>query len=159
MDSERVLGSPPAYRVFATLALVAATVGLLVETGLASLAFVVLAVVVAWRLFGLSVSFEGEEMVVRNILKTARFPVDEIDIRARVVDPRREAYSPGRYPEPSDAPDDNTSPAAKWYELIHGEELHSIDALAARSPAHHELLALELRRHILNHREVGRGDG
>lgn len=162
MEPNTVLGPPLFFKVVAGMALAGATAGVLVEKGLISLAFAALAVVVAWRLFGLSVSFDEGFMVVRNILRTIRFPVDEIDIRARVVDPRREAYSsgnPGVYEELPTASDDNTSRAAKWYELVHGKDLHSIDALTARSPANHERLALELRQQILAARDVEYGDG
>ena len=162
MENKRVLGPPLFYTMVAGVALVAATVGVLVEKGPISLAFAAFAVVVAWRLFGLSVSFDGGELAVRNILRIFRFPVDEIDIRARVVDPRQEFYSSGGpegYPAVPTASDDNTSRVAKWYELVHGKDLYSIDALTARSPANHEHLAWELRQQILAARDIAPDDG
>ncbi|MDH3306388.1 MAG: hypothetical protein OEO77_02525, partial [Acidimicrobiia bacterium] len=65
MDSTRVLGPPPALKVVGVGVLVAATAGALVEEGPTSLAFAALAVVVAWRLFGLSGSFDGRTLDLR----------------------------------------------------------------------------------------------
>ena len=105
-----------------------------------------------WRLLGLFVSLDRGQLVVRDILRTNRFPVNEVDIRARVVDPRREMYStgvPDGYPDIPTASDDNTAQTAKWYELMHSKDRYSIDALMGRSPANHERLALGLRQEIL----------
>ncbi len=113
-----------------------------------------------WRLLGLSVSLERGDLVVRNILKTFRFPPAEVDIRARVVDPRLEYYTPGDstgYPEVPTAAGDNTPQAAKWYELVHGKDRYQIDALMGRWSANHERLALELRSQILAAPDIAPG--
>lgn len=141
-----------AFKVVAVVALVAAIAGTLIERGPTSLVFAVLAALVAWRLLGLSVSLGDGKLIVRDILRTRRFPVNQVDIRARVVDPRREMYSagePAAYPDIPTASDDNTVQTAKWYELVHGEDRYSIDALMARSPANHEHLAWQVRQEIL----------
>ncbi len=141
-----------AFQAVAVVVLVAAIAGTLIERGPISFVFAGVAVPVAWRLLGLRVSLDGGELVVRDILRTKRFPLNQIDIRARVVDPRREMYSagdPAAYPDIPTASDDNTVQTAKWYELVHGQDRHSIDALMARSPANHEHLAWQLRQEIL----------
>lgn len=152
VDSNRLVGPPVAFKAVAVVALIAATAGTLIEQGPISLVFAALAILLAWRLLGLSVSLEDGELIVRDILRTRRFPVNEIDVRARIVDPRREMYSagdPAGYPEIPTASDDNTVQTAKWYELVHGKDRYSIDALMARSPANHEHVAWRLRRGIL----------
>lgn len=162
MESKRVLGPSLAFKLIAGLMLVAAMWWLWADSGPPSLAFAALAVVGIWRLLSVSVSFDGRDMVTRNVRETIRFSVDEVDIRARVVDPRQEMYSSGNpegFPDIPTASDDNTSQAAKWYELIHGKDRYSIDALIARSPANHEHLAWELRRQLVAVRGIAPGEG
>ena len=160
MRSERLLGPPLSFVVISGLTLAAVRAGLWVEVGTVSVAFAALAALVAWRLLGVSVSCEGSAIVVRNILNTFRLPANEIDIRARVVDPRREQYSVGAtdgYPEIPTTADDNTVNAAKWYLLEYGSARYQIDALMGRSPANHERLAFELRRRLLDIRDIAPG--
>lgn len=117
--------------------------------------FAAVAALAAWRLLGVAVYLNGRELIVRNIQRTFRFSVSHVDIRARVVDPRKEFYSPGLgddYPDVPTATGDNTAQAAKWYELVDGDERYSVDALMARSPKNHERLAFELRQEILSFR-------
>lgn len=152
MEPYSIAGPSLVFKVSATVLFAAGAAGLLLVPGLASLVFGGLAVLVAWRLLSVFVSLEGRELVVRNTWGVKRFPIDEIDVRARVVDPRLERYFAGKRGELPTAADDNTVQVAKWYELAQGEEIHSIDALAGRSPANHERIALELRRQILAER-------
>ncbi len=153
MAPKRLVGSPMFFLTVAGIALVAATAGLMADRGgPGSLAFAALAALVVWRLLSLSVHFEGGELVVRNILKTFRFPAKDVDIRARVVDPRVEYYSSGdsaAYPDIPTAAGDNTPHGAKWYELVYGNDRYQIDALMGRRSTEHERLALEIRHQIL----------
>lgn len=153
MESTRLLGPPPTLVVIASVAVAAAISGLTISPGPVSMFFAALAALVAWRLIGVAVYLKGRELVVRNIQRTFRFSVSDVDIRARVVDPRREFYSPGLaddYPDVPTAPGDNTPKAAKWYELVDGNQRYSVDALMARAPRNHERLAFELRKEILS---------
>ena len=162
MDPSRFIGPPLMAMVFSSTVLVAATAGLVAYPGPASIAFAAVAALVVWRLFRLAVYFDGSELVVRNTLRTYRFPVTGVDIRARVVDPRVEYYSSGDsagHPGIPAAADDNTPQAAKWYELVHGDDRYQIDALMGRTPTHHERLAWELRKQILAARDAAPGTG
>ena len=157
MQSKRLFGPPLAFMVLSGIVIVAATTGVLVGKGPVSVVFAALAALAVWRLLGVSVDLAGTELIVRNILRTFRFPVSEVDIRARVVDPRREMYAAGDtegYPEIPTAADDNTPQAAKWYVLEHRDNRHLVDALMARAPANHERMAWQLRQEILAARDI-----
>ena len=162
MESRRLLGPPLTFIVVSAIAVVAATTGLAIEQGPVSIVFAALAALVTWRLIGVSVDLAGAELIVRNILRTFRFPVSQIEIQPRVVDPRREGYAAGSAAETPDIPtasDDNTPRAAKWYMLEHGNDRYLIDALMARTPPHHEQAAWRLRQEILAVRtDTARGD-
>lgn len=152
MNSRRLLGPPLTFIVLSGVAVSGATAGLLIEQGPISVVFAALAGLVIWRLLGVSVDLAGTELIVRNILRTFRFPVNQIDIQPRVVDPRREGYAAGsavEAPEIPTASDDNTPRAAKWYMLEYDNDRYLIDALMARTPPNHEQAAWRIRRDIL----------
>lgn len=140
------------------IAILAAIAGLVIAPGPVSVSFAALTALAAWRLLGLAVYLNGNELVVRNILRTYRFSVSQVDVRARVVDPRKEFYSAGEpdgYPDLPTATGDNTAQVAKWYELVEGKDRYSLDALMGRAPSDHEHLAIELRQEILSARDMG----
>lgn len=145
------------FVVGATVAFAGPLAATLIDPGPTQLVFLVGGSLVAWRLLRSSVWLDGRRLIVRNILKTGRFDVGDIDVRARVVDPRVEFYSAGNtdgFPEIPTASDDNTARRAKWYELVYGGDRYSIDALMGRSPSHHEQLAWRLRQEIQAARDV-----
>lgn len=153
MGSTRLLGPPPTLVFIACVMVAAAIAGLAIAPGLVSMFFAAVAALAAWRLFRVAVYLNGPELVVRNIQRTFRFSVSHVEIRARVVDPRKEYYSAGLsddYPDVPTATGDNTPQAAKWYELVAGNERYSVDALMTRAPRNHERLAFELRQEILS---------
>ena len=157
MQPKRLVGPPLLFLVVSGIAIVAATAGVLIEKGPISVVFAAIAALAVWRLLGVSVDLAGTELIVHNVLRTFRFPASQVDIRARVVDPRRETYSAADtegYPEIPAAADDNTPQAAKWYVLEHRDNLHLIDALMARTPPNHERLAWQLRQEILAARDI-----
>ena len=157
MESKRLLGPPHTLVVVAGIGIIAAIAGLVITPGPVSAFFAALVALAAWRLLGLAVHLNGNQLVVRNILRTRRFSVSHVDIRARVVDPRKEFYSAGEpdgYPDIPTATGDNTPQAAKWYELVEGKDRYSVDALMARKPKDHEHLAIELRQEILAARDT-----
>lgn len=158
MESKRLLGPPRTLVVVAVIAILAAIAGLVIAPGPVSVSFAALTALAAWRLLGLAVYLNGNELVVRNILRTYRFSVSQVDVRARVVDPRKEFYSAGEpdgYPDLPTATGDNTAQVAKWYELVEGKDRYSLDALMGRAPSDHEHLAIELRQEILSARDMG----
>lgn len=157
MDNTRVIGPPMAFLVISGVAVMAATVAVVLDPRPVSVAFAALAALAVWRTLRLGVYIEGNELVIANIRKAVRVPLDEADVRARVIDPRQEGYSAASafgYPAIPADPDDNTPRAAKWYELVHGEDRFHIDALMGRWPANHERLALQLRNTILAARDA-----
>lgn len=151
MNNRRLLGPPLTFVVLSGLGIAIATVALLIDQGPVWVAFGALVALAVWRTLGASVTMEGDELVVRNVLRTFRLPIAEIDIRPRVVDPRLEYYAAGDTTGLSEIPtasDDNTAQSAKWYVLEHGKDRYFIDALMGRWPANHERLAWRLRQEI-----------
>lgn len=157
MNTRRLLGPPTTFVVLAGIALTIATIVVLVEPGPVQIGIAVALGALAWRTLSASVTMDGDELVVRNVLKTFRLPIGELDLRPRVVDPRSEYYTPGLatgFPGIPTASDDNTPQAAKWYLLEHGKERYFIDALMGRTPSNHEQHAWRLRQEIV----AARGD-
>lgn len=152
MEPKLVVGPSLVFKLMAGVLVAVGLAGMLFAGGAASLMIGALALFVAWRLLGVFVVVDAGALVVRNIWWTKRFPVGEVDVRARVVDPRGERYFPGEPGGTREIPtasDDYTVKAAKWYEVAHGDDVHSIDALAGRNPPNHERLALKLRHQVL----------
>lgn len=150
------------FVVLSVLAVAIATVALLFDQHPGWIAFGGLVAVSVWRTLGVSVSIDGEQLLVRNVLRTYRLPIGEIDIRPRVVDPRLEYYasaSTAGLPAIPTASGDNTAQAAKWYMLEHGEDRYFIDALMGRWPTNHERLAWKLRQEIFAARGGPPGGG
>lgn len=114
-----------------------------------------IAAVIAWRLLGVAVYVGGDQLVVRNVAGTSRFPLDEVDVRPRVLDIREDMPWVPPTTDISDVPvmaDDNTPRAAKRYVLEHDGTLHNLDALIGRMPHNHEQRALRLRQEIVRAR-------
>lgn len=152
MEPRRLIGPPLIFVVGASVALGGPLAAALIDPGPIQIVFLAGGSVVAWRLLRSSVWLDDRLLIVRNILHTFRFDVAEIDVRARVVDPRAEFYTAGNPDVLPDLPttsDDNTAQRAKWYELERDGDRYSIDALMGRSPPNHEQLAWRIRQEIL----------
>jgi len=155
MNSVRLLGPPVVASALGILASIWAVAEIAYFAGPGSLVRLMLALVIAWRLLGVAVYLRGNEIVARNVIGSERFPLNEIDVRPKVIDTRQDmAWLPPTQ-DTEQVPtmsDDNTPRTAKRYLLVHGESTYNLDALIGRMPRNHEQEALALRQRILDAR-------
>ena len=148
MQSTRLLGPPRLFWVMSAIIALVTLVDLTILLSEYRFLFAGLAVVVIWRIMRIGVFLEGEQVVVRNMIKTRRFFVGDVDIRPLVTDPSMKGDDDP--PDRSTAEGDLPPRIDTRYVLAHGADHHEIEALMGRSAADHAREALALREAIID---------
>ncbi len=153
MGKRTQLVGPPAFATLLGIAAgVLAIVLVVFVRGPEAIAIALVVAIAAWRLLGLSVGLIGDELVVRNLLNTVRYPVGEVGVQPRVSETGLMPLNVVQFvfPPTKRMDDDSTPYEAKYYMIEHGGSPHPVHALLFRPPKQHEEQGQQLRQAVLS---------